>query len=412
MAGRDARVLILGSFPSVISLERQEYYANPRNQFWQIMGQLFEFEASLPYSLRCKCLRKGGVALWDVCKSVDRPGSLDARIDPKAVVPNDLGSFLKDHPRIQLVAVNGQKAAAILDRLPLNHPALLSRLLLPSTSPAHAALPIGEKVLAWSVVRDGQHSLSNQNPRGERSPRRARRSARKTGLALAGVEGLHLVIRTALCASKQASAAAIVAQWIGSEPRALVALDAPLGWPEPLSRELSAHSAGQPIGSSANALFRRQTDDEICHRLGKRSLDVGASWIARTACSALEFLQELQRALNRPVTLVWTPAWPEGVRAIEVYPAATRLSLGAVDRGGSFQGLTRRLRFPPGGPPRSQDARDAVVCALGAAEFLLGRAIGPTAEQEAHAHKEGWIWAGPPQKSRRGGRSRGRPRRG
>ena len=30
-------VLILGSSPSVISLEKKEYYSNPRNQYWQIM---------------------------------------------------------------------------------------------------------------------------------------------------------------------------------------------------------------------------------------------------------------------------------------------------------------------------------------------------------------------------------------
>jgi double-stranded uracil-DNA glycosylase len=154
MARTDARVLLLGSFPSAISLERKEYYANPRNQFWRIMGQLFEFDPTAPYSLRCQELLEHGIALWDVCKSARRSGSLDAQIDLESVVPNDLRHFLAEHRDIQLVAVNGRKAAEILDRLPLEHPSLRSRRLLPSTSPAHAAISVGEKVVAWSIVRD------------------------------------------------------------------------------------------------------------------------------------------------------------------------------------------------------------------------------------------------------------------
>lgn len=162
VARNDARVLILGSFPSVISLERQEYYANPRNQFWRIMGQLFEFEPSLAYAVRCQKLLEHGVALWDACKSAQRAGSLDTAIDPESVVPNELIQFLEEHPRIETIAMNGRTAAEIVDRLKLGHPLLRDRRLLPSTSPAHAAMPIAEKVLAWSLVRDPRPSSPGQ----------------------------------------------------------------------------------------------------------------------------------------------------------------------------------------------------------------------------------------------------------
>ena len=50
--GDGAKSLILGNMPSVLSLGAQQYYANPRNAFWRITGEIFGFDASAPYEER------------------------------------------------------------------------------------------------------------------------------------------------------------------------------------------------------------------------------------------------------------------------------------------------------------------------------------------------------------------------
>jgi TDG/mug DNA glycosylase family protein len=146
--GPQPRVIILGSFPSVLSLERQEYYGNPRNRFWAVMEEIFSVPASLPYPDRSALLVDRGVALWDVVRSCERPGSADSRI--KNPVPNDLAGFFSGHPTLRLVALNGGTAGRLYHRL-AEVPGLAS-VTLPSTSPAYAAMPFEEKVRKW---RDG-----------------------------------------------------------------------------------------------------------------------------------------------------------------------------------------------------------------------------------------------------------------
>ena len=71
----DATVLILGSMPGKVSLERQQYYAHPRNAFWYIMGQLCGADVQLSYKDRKEQLCEAGIALWDVLARSVRPGN-------------------------------------------------------------------------------------------------------------------------------------------------------------------------------------------------------------------------------------------------------------------------------------------------------------------------------------------------
>lgn len=156
VANIGSNVLILGSLPGRRSLEAQEYYAQPQNCFWKIMGELFGAGPDFPYAERLQHLTANRIALWDVVASAQRPGSLDTAIVRASVQTNDFREFLARHTEIGLVCFNGVKAAELYRRhvLPTLDGAFLTirRETLPSTSPAHAAMPYSDKLKRWSTA--------------------------------------------------------------------------------------------------------------------------------------------------------------------------------------------------------------------------------------------------------------------
>ena len=150
VTGPEPRILILGSFPSVMSLERGEYYGNPKNRFWGVMEELFAIPAALAYSERTLRLAQERIALWDVVLGCMREGSADSRI--RHPVFNDIAGFVHAHPSLQLVALNGSTAGRLYHRF-AEAPGIPS-VVLPSTSPANAAVTFAEKVVAWTIVKD------------------------------------------------------------------------------------------------------------------------------------------------------------------------------------------------------------------------------------------------------------------
>ena len=150
-----AKVLILGSLPGVRSLREQQYYAQPQNAFWRIMGALCGAGPELTYEARLARLTEHGVALWDVLAAGRRPGSLDSAIDRTTAVTNDFASFFELNPSIGSIFFNGATAADLYRRkvLPGLAPrfAAIERRTLPSTSPAHARMRFAEKLAHWSA---------------------------------------------------------------------------------------------------------------------------------------------------------------------------------------------------------------------------------------------------------------------
>ncbi len=165
VARSDARILILGSLPGQRSIDAQQYYAHPRNAFWPIMKALFGIEGH--YRDRLEQLLEHGIALWDVLSGSVRPGSLDARIRLDSALPNDLDTFLQEHTDLRLIAFNGRKAEQLFNRFVADTAVnrTISKTVLPSTSPAYAAMPFSGKLAQW---RRAIRAAGDDSTRGSR----------------------------------------------------------------------------------------------------------------------------------------------------------------------------------------------------------------------------------------------------
>jgi hypoxanthine-DNA glycosylase len=154
IASRTSRVLILGSMPGKTSLQAQQYYAHPRNQFWRIVGEVLGFDPASPYDERVVKLCSAGVALWDVLETCTRVSSLDSAIVASSVVVNEFTEFLAAHPQIRRIFFNGGTAQKLYLRHVRPHLAAdpeIWQVRLPSTSPAHTAR-FEDKLRAWRAI--------------------------------------------------------------------------------------------------------------------------------------------------------------------------------------------------------------------------------------------------------------------
>lgn len=145
LADEQCTILILGSLPGQASLNAQQYYAHPKNQFWKIMFEICDCEFSLNYETRCAMLLSHNIALWDMISSGTREGSLDSKI--KNEISNDIAGFLNVHPNIYKILLNGKKAEATFKKN--FHDIKIETFTMPSTSPANARMSFDQKLKCW-----------------------------------------------------------------------------------------------------------------------------------------------------------------------------------------------------------------------------------------------------------------------
>ncbi|HYG46462.1 MAG TPA: DNA-deoxyinosine glycosylase [Allosphingosinicella sp.] len=146
VADARTRLLVLGSLPGEESLARSQYYANPRNHFWRLIGAVIGVDL-LPfaYEARLEALLEAGVGLWDTVGSATRRGSLDGAIRGHSA--NDLTTLAASLPSLRAVGFNGGKSASIgLPQLAARTD--LALIPLPSSSPAYTR-SFEEKLAEW-----------------------------------------------------------------------------------------------------------------------------------------------------------------------------------------------------------------------------------------------------------------------
>jgi hypoxanthine-DNA glycosylase len=138
---KDTQILILGSFPSIKSFEKNFYYAHPSNQFWKILEAVTFYPVN-NRDQKLWLLKACKFGLWDMVRECSRDNSLDSSLENEEV--NEIGSFLEEHPSIQKLAFTGKKAQALFN----THFAHLEieTVYLPSPSAAYASMKFEEKV--------------------------------------------------------------------------------------------------------------------------------------------------------------------------------------------------------------------------------------------------------------------------
>ncbi|QPI00018.1 DNA-deoxyinosine glycosylase [Campylobacter concisus] len=149
---KNSKILILGSFPSVVSRRFGFYYANPQNRFWRVLAGILN--APLPTSTdeKINFLLAHRIAIYDAAISCEIKGSSDAKMT--AVAPANLEPIFKT-ANITQVYANGGKAHEICEKYLKNqilNATGKSPVKLPSTSPANANFSFERLVREWTVV--------------------------------------------------------------------------------------------------------------------------------------------------------------------------------------------------------------------------------------------------------------------
>lgn len=147
--GKNSKILILGSFPSVKSREAEFFYGHPQNRFWAVVASVYGKEKPTTIEEKKKLILENNLALWDVIASCEIVGSADSTISN--VTANDL-SVIINNSNVDRIFVNGKTAEKYYNKY--TYPKTgIKAICLPSTSPANAAWNFEKLVEAWKSIK-------------------------------------------------------------------------------------------------------------------------------------------------------------------------------------------------------------------------------------------------------------------
>ena len=149
---KNSKILILGSFPSIVSRKFGFYYANPQNRFWRVLARILNADLPKSKDEKIKFLLSHNIAIYDAAISCEIKGSNDAKMSK--IVPVNLNPIFKE-ANIKQVYANGGKAYEICKKYLEDEIIKATKnevIKLPSTSPANAKFSLERLTNEWSMI--------------------------------------------------------------------------------------------------------------------------------------------------------------------------------------------------------------------------------------------------------------------
>ena len=149
---KNSKILILGSFPSVVSRKFGFYYANPQNRFWRVLAEILNTNVPESTDEKIKFLLSHHIAIYDAAISCEIESSSDAKMSK--IVPINLKPIFKT-AKIEQVYANGGKAYEICKKYLEGEIIKATKnevIKLPSTSPANAKFSFERLTNEWTVI--------------------------------------------------------------------------------------------------------------------------------------------------------------------------------------------------------------------------------------------------------------------